>query len=117
MSEPYSKEYIALLKKAAIDIGIELKEGVYVGIPGPSLETPAETKFLRLIGADAVGMSSVPEVIAIRHMGIDCIGISIITNINRPDCMEKVSIESIVNVSRRASFKLSRLINRFIEIS
>ncbi len=115
MSEPYSKKYIGMLRETALKNGIDLKEGVYVGVSGPSMETPAETRFFRLIGGDAVGMSTVPEVIALNHMGIDCLAISIITNINRPDCMEKASLDDVIKTARISSQKLSLLINGFLE--
>ncbi len=115
MSQPYAPDLIDRLKKAAMDESIELKEGVYVAIPGPSLETPAETRFLRMIGADAVGMSTVPEVIALNHMGVDCAAISVITNVNRPDCMAKTDVNEIIKQARAASKKLSAVLNRFFE--
>jgi purine-nucleoside phosphorylase len=80
MSEAYSRNYRRLALDAARDLGIDLKEGVYAALPGPSYETPAEIRFLRTIGADLVGMSTVPEVIVARHMGIDVLAISCVTN-------------------------------------
>lgn len=80
MTYSYNPQYIALAQKKAEELNIEIKEGVYVGLTDPSYETPAEIKFLRLIGGDAVGMSTVPEVIVARHGGMDVLGISCITN-------------------------------------
>ena len=115
MSEPYNKMYIERIKKVALSLGIDLKEGVYVGVAGPSMETPAETRFFRLIGGDAIGMSTVPEVIALNHMGIKPVAISIITNVNRPDCMEPAPIDAVIEAASRASDRLSLIINRFLE--
>ncbi len=116
MSEPYSKKHIKILKSVAIQSKIELKEGVYIGVEGPSMETPAETRFFRMIGADAIGMSTVPEVIALNHMNIPCISISVISNVNRPDCMEKAPLESVIKTAQSSSGKLSLLINNFLEV-
>ncbi|TMV51361.1 purine-nucleoside phosphorylase [Paenibacillus mesophilus] len=80
MSEAYSAKLRSTAREAAAELGLELQEGVYAGLLGPSYETPAEIRMLRTIGADAVGMSTVPEVIAARHAGIDVLGISCITN-------------------------------------
>jgi purine-nucleoside phosphorylase len=82
MSCAYDKEMRELFKKVALRLGEEVREGVYVAVPGPSLETPAETRFLRMIGADAVGMSTVPEVIVAVHAGLKVLGISVISNVN-----------------------------------
>jgi purine-nucleoside phosphorylase len=81
MSEAYDKEYIATLKRVARRLDIDLKEGVYVGFTGPTYETPAEIRFVRTIGGDAVGMSTVPEVIVANHSGMRVLGISTITNL------------------------------------
>jgi purine-nucleoside phosphorylase len=93
----------------ALDAGISLKEGVYAGTVGPSLETPSETRFLKLIGADAVGMSTVLEVIAGVHCGLEILVIVAITNVNLPDCMKKSSIEDIIKVASRAGKSLAVL--------
>lgn len=80
MSKAYSESYLRIAHKAARELGIDLKEGVYAALSGPSYETPAEIRYLRTIGADLVGMSTVPEVIVARHMGIDVLAISCVTN-------------------------------------
>ncbi len=115
MSEPYNKTYIERIKRVALPLGIGLKEGVYVGVAGPSMETPAETRFFRLVGGDAIGMSTVPEVIALNHMGIKPIAISIITNVNRPDCMEPAPIDEVIEAASRASDRLSLILDKFLE--
>lgn len=115
MSEAYSLKYNDILKEIALENGIGLREGVYVAVAGPSMETPAETRFFSLIGADAIGMSTVPEVIALNHMGVDCVGISIITNINRPDCMESAPERVVIEEAKKASDRLSLLIDKFLE--
>ena len=115
MSEPYSKMYIDRIKRVALSLGIDLKEGVYVGVAGPSMETPAETRFFRLIGGDAIGMSTVPEVIALNHMGIKPVAISVITNVNRPDCMEPAPIDAVIEAASKASDKLSLILDKFLE--
>jgi len=95
-----------------LEVGIPLRQGVYVGIFGPSLETPAETRFLRMIGSDAVGMSTVLEVIAAVHCGLRIMVIVAITNVNLPDCMKKASVEEIVRTAEEASARLALLWER-----
>ncbi len=109
MSRGYDRELIDLARKEALSEGIELKQGVYVGLCGPSLETPAETRFLRMIGADAVGMSTVMEAIVGIHCGLRVAAIVAITNLNLPDCMKETSIENVVENAGRAAPALERL--------
>ncbi|NIR46098.1 MAG: purine-nucleoside phosphorylase [Gemmatimonadetes bacterium] len=110
MSEPYDAE----LQRLAIDVAMEekitLRRGVYVAVPGPNLETRAEYRFLRTIGADVVGMSTVPEVIVAVHGGMKVLGISIITDRCLPDALEPASVEEIIRVAGEAEPKLTRLI-------
>lgn len=115
MSEVYSPDLIALSRKKALESGILLREGVYVGIIGPSLETPAETRFLKMIGADAVGMSTVSEVIVGVHCGLKIIAIVAITNVNLPDCMRATSIEEVIATAEKAGPTLSHLWEKIIE--
>ena len=115
MTSAYDKDLIALARGKAIEEGITLNQGVYVGITGPSLETPAETRFLRSIGADAVGMSTVNEVIAAVHSGLRVLAIVAITNINLPDCMTATSIEEVIANARKASPSLARLLTKIIK--
>ncbi len=112
MSEAYSKRMRELLKEVA---DFPLQEGVYVAVPGPSLETPAETRFLRLIGADAVGMSTVPEVIVARHANMEVLGLSVIANVNDPDNFQPILLEDIIASAQKAEEKLISLVKRFLK--
>jgi len=103
------------LERVALKEGIKLQKGVYVAVAGPSLETAAETRFLRLIGADAVGMSTVPEVIAAIHHGLRVLAISVITNVNLPDNYQPAPIEKVVATAQKAETKLNKLICSFIK--
>ncbi|HDZ90423.1 MAG: purine-nucleoside phosphorylase [Deltaproteobacteria bacterium] len=109
MSRVYPSDLVGLARKTAVQMGVLIREGVYVGVLGPSLETPAETRFLRMIGADAVGMSTVSQAIVGVHCGLKILGIVVITNVNRPDCMEEISMEDVIAVARKASSVLSDL--------
>ncbi|MFC1821931.1 purine-nucleoside phosphorylase [Thermodesulfobacteriota bacterium] len=109
MSEVYDLELRKLARDRALEAGILLREGVYVGIIGPSLETPAETRFLRMAGADAVGMSTVTEVIAAVHCGMKILVIVAISNVNLPDCMQKTSIEEVIENAEKAGISLAKL--------
>ncbi|MBQ7607048.1 MAG: purine-nucleoside phosphorylase [Desulfovibrionaceae bacterium] len=110
MSETFDRELLALATRTALDAKIPLLKGVYVGVHGPELETPAETRMLRMIGADAVGMSSVLEVICARHLGMRVLEISCLANKNLPDCMAPVSIEDILESCARAEAHLVTLL-------
>lgn len=110
MSAPYDPELRALARKAALELGIMLREGVYVAVPGPNLETRAEYRMLRALGADVVGMSTVPEVIVAGHQGMRTIGISIITDQCLPDALEPADIGRIIATAGRAEPHLTRLI-------
>lgn len=110
MSKAYSKRLMDLAKKVGKDLGISLREGVFVAVPGPSLETPSETRFLRIIGADAVAMSLVPEVIVAVHAGMEVLGISVIANVNNPDAFEPIRIEDVIKGARRAEEALTKLV-------
>lgn len=114
MSEPYDKNLIALAKEVAQDHQIKLSTGVYLGLTGPSLETPAEYKYLRTIGADAVGMSTVPEIIVARHMEIPCFAISIITDLGVPGKIKKVSLEEVIEVATRQEPKMTLILKELI---
>jgi purine-nucleoside phosphorylase len=114
MSEVYDQDLITLARETALETGISLRQGVYVGVLGPSLETPAETRFLRMIGADAVGMSTVSEVIVGVHCGLKIMVIVAITNVHRPEAMEKISIEEVIASAEKAGPKLALLWEKII---
>ncbi len=111
MSEAYDRSLVEETEMVALELGIRVQKGVYVAIPGPSLETPAETRFLRAVGADAVGMSTTPEVIVARSLGLKVLGLSVISNVNRPDCMEPILVDSILAASHGATPRLLKLIS------
>ena len=115
MSEPYHRAYIDLLEKTALGLKIPLKRGVLAAVAGPNLETAAEYRFLRRIGADMVGMSLVPENIAAVHVGMKVLGISVVTDEARPDCLEPVDIGEIVSIARKSEAVLCRLITALLE--
>ncbi|MBW1771544.1 MAG: purine-nucleoside phosphorylase [Deltaproteobacteria bacterium] len=114
MVQVYDPDLISLAREKALEERMLLREGVYVSLVGPSLETPAETRFLKMIGADAVGMSTVSEVIAGVHCGMKILAIVVITNVNLPDCMEKVSLENIIKTADEAGTRLGLLWEKII---
>lgn len=114
MTDPYSERLQALAADTARAAGIRLRTGVYVGVPGPSLETAAETRFLRQIGADAVGMSTVIEVITAVHAGLEVLGMSVITNVNNPDDYRPATLEHIIATARVAGPRLTRLLEAIV---
>ena len=115
MSEAYDRALQALAQQTALDLRIPLRRGVYVAVTGPNLETRAEYRMLRAMGADVVGMSTVPEVIAARHMGMRVLGLSIITDECFPDALEVANIEKIISTANRAEPDLTRLVVGVLE--
>lgn len=115
MSAPYDPELRAMARAVALELGINLREGVYVAVPGPNLETRAEYRMLRNIGADVVGMSTVPEVIVAAHAGMRAVGISIITDQCLPDALEAADLARIIDTARRAEPSLTRLVHALVE--
>lgn len=115
MSEPYSAALRALAREVAAGQGIVLREGVYVAVAGPSLETRAEYRMLRSLGADVVGMSTVPEVIVAVHGGMRVLGVSIITDQCLPDALEPASLERIIAVANGAEPRLTALVRGVVE--
>jgi purine-nucleoside phosphorylase len=109
MSEPYSKKLNKLLIKIAKEKKIKLNEGVYVAVIGPNLETRAEYRFLHQIGADAVGMSTVPEVLVANHMGLPCCAVSVLTDDCDPDNLKPAVISEIIEIAGKAEAKLTEL--------
>ena len=111
LSTPYDPQLRQLALQLAVRLGLsEVTSGTYVCIPGPSLETPAETRFLRMIGADAVGMSSVPEILVALHAGLRVLGLSVVANVNDPDCFQPIRIDEIIAAARKAEPRLQQLI-------
>lgn len=115
MSDPYDRELRALAREVAVEHRLTLREGVYVAVTGPNLETRAEYRFLRAIGADVVGMSTVPEVIVAVHGGMRVLGISIITDRCLPDALEPATVEQIIAVANRAEPRLAQLVRGILE--
>ncbi len=115
MSAPYDPELRARARAIALELGIVLREGVYAAVPGPNLETRAEYRMLRALGADVVGMSTVPEVIVAGHQGMRTVGISIITDQCLPDALEPADITRIIATAGRAEPSLTRLVTTLVE--
>lgn len=117
MTEAYDKKLIALADTIAAELGIRVKHGVYVGTPGPTFETPAEYEYFRIIGGDAVGMSTVPEVIVANHAGIKVFGVSVITDLGGKDVTEVPTHEEVQKAAQAAQPKMMeimrQLVNRF----
>lgn len=114
MCVPFDPAFRRAAQAAALRLGIRLEEGVYIGVHGPEMETPAETRMYRQWGADAVGMSTVLEVIAARHMGLRVLGISCLTNKNLPDCMAPAPLAEVIAVAGRAGEALGRLLTELL---
>jgi purine-nucleoside phosphorylase len=115
MSEPYSLELIKTAEEVAVENKIKVQKGVYVAVPGPNLETKAEYRFLRDIGADVVGMSTIPENIAANHMGMKVLGISIITDECFPDSLKPVNVEEIIATAMEAEPKMTLIMKEVIK--
>jgi purine-nucleoside phosphorylase len=115
MSEPYDKKLIALAEQAALDLKIRVQKGVYVAMQGPNLETRAEYRFLRAIGADAVGMSTVPEDIVAVHMGVKVLGFSILTDECFPDSLKPALLKDILKVANRAEPKMTAIMKEVVK--
>jgi len=116
MSRPYSNRLIEMAEKVSMKEGLRMHQGVYVAVSGPNLETRAEYRFLRGIGADVVGMSTVPEVIAAVHMNMECLGISAITDECFPDNLHPVAMADILEAANTAEPKMSRIITGVLEL-
>lgn len=114
MTEAYSRAFRARASESARSLGFELKQGVYAALSGPSYETPAEIRYLRAIGADLVGMSTVPEAIVANHQGVRCLGISTVTNMAAGVTGEKLVHEEVLEVGRSVRDRLVRLLTAVI---
>lgn len=115
MTEAYSLRLIALAEQTAQELGLELRRGVYAGLQGPSFETPAEYHWIRVIGGDAVGMSTVPEIIVARHMGMECFGMSVITNSTASPELIKTNHTEVQDIGNTAQPKMTALFRGIIE--
>jgi purine-nucleoside phosphorylase len=111
----YDPELIAFAERIALEEGITLRKGIYVSLAGPNLETGAEYRMLRILGADVVGMSTVPEVIAGRHMGMRILGLSVITDMGLADAMKPCSLENVIEAASSTEPALTKLITRVVE--
>jgi len=114
MSQVYSLRLQKIACEQAMELKIPLTKGTYIQIKGPSLETPAETRAYRMLGADAIGMSTGLEAIACKHMGLEILGLSCLTNKNLPDCMQPTTEEEILNKARQTSADLTKLLVKII---
>jgi purine-nucleoside phosphorylase len=114
MSEPYDHKMIDMAKDIAKENDIRIAVGTYAALTGPTLETPAEYGYVRAIGADAVGMSTIPEVIVARHMEIPCFAISIITDLGVPGKIQKVSLQDVIEVASRQEPKMTLIMRELI---
>lgn len=110
----YDRDYIGLARMVALDQGMRLCEGIYLGLSGPTLETAAEYRMLRILGADAVGMSTVPEVIVARHQGTRVLAFSLITDMGLPDNLKPLKIEEVIAIGKKAEPKMRALIEACI---
>ena len=115
MTEAYSPRLIVLAEQTAQELGLELRRGVYAGLQGPSFETPAEYHWIRVIGGDAVGMSTVPEIIVARHMGMECFGMSVITNSTASPELIKTNHTEVQDIGNTAQPKMTALFRGIIE--
>lgn len=111
LSQPYDAKLRQLVLDTAAELGLdEVVSGTYVCIPGPSLETSAETRYLRMLGGDAVGMSSLPEILVAIHAGLRVLGLSVVANVNDPDNFAPILLDDIVNAAKQAEPRLQQLL-------
>ncbi|GAB4124712.1 MAG: purine-nucleoside phosphorylase [Raineya sp.] len=114
MSEAYDKELLQKAEQIAIRENIRFHKGVYVSVAGPNLETKAEYRYLRIIGGDAVGMSTVPEILVAKHQGMRCFAISVITDVGHEDKIKKVELQEILEAAHRAEPAITQIISELI---
>jgi purine-nucleoside phosphorylase len=114
MNEAYSRKMIKKAKEVAISFSIDVKDGIYLGLQGPTFETMSEYRMVKILGADCVGMSTVPEVIVARHMNMECFGLSVITDMGNEEGIETVSHDEVLAAARTAEPKVRALIKELI---
>lgn len=114
MSEPYSRKMIAKAKELAAELNIEVKDGVYLGLQGPTFETLAEYRMVKAVGGDCVGMSTVPEVIVARHMDLQCFGISVITDMGDEHSIDTITHDEVLEAAQAAEPHVRNLIQNLI---
>ena len=114
MSEPFSNNMISVAKALAKNLKIKVQDGIYLGLQGPTFETLAEYKLVKILGADCVGMSTVPEVIVARHMNMECFGLSVITDMGNEDSIESVSHDEVLEAAKKAEPNVRSLIKELI---
>lgn len=114
MSQPYSARLIAKTEEIAMKNQIPIKKGVYAAMPGPCLETRAEYRMLKLLGADAIGMSTIPETIVAKQIGLETLGLSILTDECYPDALQSVTLEEIIEIASAAEPKLSIIVKELL---
>ena len=115
MSQPYTERLLATAEQVALDAAIKMHQGVYLAVSGPMMETKAEYRYMRQLGADVVGMSTVPEVIAAVHMSMEVLGISVITDECFPDALEPVSLDDVLEAAAMAEPQLTRVVVGVLE--
>ncbi len=115
MHEAYSKKMIEKMERVARKLDVPVHKGIYLALQGPTFETPAEYKMVKILGADAVGMSTVPEVIVAKHMGMTCFGISVITDLGVEGIVEAVSHEEVQEVAKKSEKVVGKLVEAFIK--
>jgi len=115
MHEPYCKKMISKMEGVASKLDVKVHKGIYLALQGPTFETPAEYKMVKILGADAVGMSTVPEVIVAKHMGMTCFGVSVITDLGVEGIVESVSHEEVQKVAKIAEKVVGRLVEEFVK--
>ncbi len=114
MHEPYSMKMIGKMEEVAAKMDVKVQKGVYLALQGPTFETPAEYRMVKLVGADTVGMSTVPEVIVAKHMGMECFGVSVITDLGVEGIVVPVSHEEVQEVAKKSEKILGGLVEEFI---